>query len=59
VLAEEPICPCRREPSTIVDHIRPKSQGGTDERSNLRGIGARCHAEKTAREGLTAQGLRR
>lgn len=33
-----------------VDHIRPKSQGGTDDESNLECICPDCHRDKTARE---------
>jgi 5-methylcytosine-specific restriction enzyme A len=57
VLAEEPCCrPClaqgRTTPSTMVDHIIPKAAGGTDARSNLRGICRACHAAKTGRDRL-------
>lgn len=34
-------------PATQVDHIVPKAKGGTDERSNLQPLCARCHADKT------------
>ncbi|MBC7618294.1 MAG: HNH endonuclease [Candidatus Saccharibacteria bacterium] len=34
-----------------VDHIKPKSQGGTDDLDNLQGICKAHHATKTAREG--------
>lgn len=55
VLSEEPLCrACLAEgrlmPSTDVDHIVPKSQGGTDDRSNLQGLCHKCHSRKTARE---------
>ena len=33
-----------------VDHIIPKSQGGTDEPENLEAICIPCHTEKTTRE---------
>lgn len=33
-----------------VDHIKPLSQGGTDDPSNLRAMNRDCHAEKTKRE---------
>ncbi len=33
--------------ATSVDHIRPKSQGGTDDMTNLQAICHRCHARKT------------
>ena len=35
---------------TEVDHIVPKSQGGTDDPANLCAICADCHREKTQRE---------
>ena len=38
-------------PATQVDHIKPKSKGGTDESNNLQAICVKCHREKTAREG--------
>jgi 5-methylcytosine-specific restriction protein A len=51
VLAEERYCSCGcGRPSTDVDHIVPKSRGGSDERANLRGVNALCHRAKTARE---------
>ena len=34
-----------------VDHIISKSQGGTDDDSNLQSLCVACHREKTAREG--------
>ena len=37
-------------PSTEVDHITPKREGGSDAPSNLAGVCARCHGAKTARE---------
>lgn len=55
VLAEEPVCRyCRKAPSTQVDHVTPKSKGGTDDRSNLAGTCKRCHETKSAREGQQA-----
>jgi 5-methylcytosine-specific restriction enzyme A len=36
--------------ATDVDHITPKSQGGTDHPSNLRSLCKRCHRAKTERE---------
>lgn len=51
VLAEEPICRiCGHNPSTCVDHIIPRSQGGSDYRENLQGLCERCHNRKTATE---------
>lgn len=37
-------------PATEVDHIIPKSQGGTDEDDNLQSICIPCHRHKTATE---------
>ncbi|AGT09974.1 HNH nuclease [Paracoccus aminophilus JCM 7686] len=39
-----------------VDHIVPKSKGGTDDLDNLQSLCRPCHAAKTAREGSAAQG---
>lgn len=39
-----------------VDHIKPKTDGGTDDMKNLQAICKACHAEKTQREAKTAQG---
>jgi 5-methylcytosine-specific restriction protein A len=60
VLAEEPLCGLceaegRVEPSTMVDHIKPKAQGGTDARENLRGICKRHHASKSGAEGQASR----
>jgi RNA-directed DNA polymerase len=33
-----------------VDHIRPKSEGGTDQFENLQPIHRHCHHVKTARD---------
>ena len=46
--------PCRRGgQSTVakmVDHIKPKAKGGTDDPGNLQSICAPCHLDKTLRE---------
>lgn len=52
VLREEPTCRSCGEPSTTVDHIIPRTQGGGDERSNLQALCKRCHGNKTQRESL-------
>lgn len=64
VLAEEPLCrmclamePPRYTPSTIADHITPKAEGGSDERSNYQGACDSCSKRKTGRE--SARGRRR
>jgi 5-methylcytosine-specific restriction protein A len=36
--------------ATQVDHIVPKSKGGTDAMENLQSIAADCHADKTLAE---------
>lgn len=57
VLREEPWCRrCSDEGklvrSTQVDHIKPRAQGGTDTRSNLQGLCASHHSEKTMRQSV-------
>jgi len=36
--------------ATQVDHIKPKSKGGTDDNANLQSLCNRCHLRKTAAE---------
>jgi 5-methylcytosine-specific restriction protein A len=48
VLKEERTCRLCRAPANHVDHIRPRARGGTDDRSNLRALCARCHHKVTA-----------
>lgn len=43
-------------PGTEVDHVKPKSQGGTDDDANLQAICHPCHQAKTAREGHARTG---
>lgn len=55
VLAEEPLCRAclargRTTPAEHVDHITPKAEGGTDERTNLQALCRGCHSRKTATE---------
>ena len=55
VLWDEPCCRlCLKagvtRASEVVDHIVPKAAGGTDERSNLRGLCRECHYRKTGRD---------
>lgn len=62
VLTEEPLCRAcatvdRVSATVIADHIVPKAEGGTDERSNYQGLCEPCHRRKTARE--AARGRRR
>lgn len=52
---DERLCqPClkadRVSVGTQVDHITPKSRGGTDDPANLQAICIECHKAKTARE---------
>lgn len=51
VLAEERGCRgwCG-QPATLVDHIVPLAEGGTDARENLQALCKRCHNIKTAAE---------
>ncbi|MDE1465644.1 HNH endonuclease signature motif containing protein [Spartinivicinus sp. A2-2] len=37
-------------PANIVDHIKPKSQGGNDALENLQAICRPCHQKKTDQE---------
>ena len=43
--------PCKEDGritvATMVDHIKPKAEGGTDDLENLRAICKVCHAKKT------------
>lgn len=57
ILADEPLCrACKAEGrvvlATDVDHIVPKSRGGTDVRSNLQPLCHECHSRKTMSEGI-------
>ncbi len=47
-LAANPFCFACGEPSTDVDHIVPKSLGGSDDEDNLQALCHRCHSRKTA-----------
>jgi 5-methylcytosine-specific restriction protein A len=49
VLARDPRCDCGG-PSEQADHIVPRSQGGSDDPSNLKGKCGGCHSRKTANE---------
>lgn len=50
-IAAHPICEmCGRRPTKEVDHIKPRSQGGSDGDGNLQGLCGWCHKSKTARE---------
>lgn len=50
ILHRDPICRiCKRAPSTDVDHIIPKREGGEDSAQNLQGVCHSCHSHKTGR----------
>jgi 5-methylcytosine-specific restriction protein A len=58
VLREEPLCRAclpRVTAASTVDHIVPKSEGGSDDRSNLRALCRECHARKSSAEGRRAR----
>lgn len=52
--------PCKRRgwltQATMVDHIVPKAEGGSDDDTNLQSICGDCHGEKTAAEAARARG---
>lgn len=55
-LASHPLCErCKRQgkitPAEEVHHMRPLSEGGTNDFSNLMALCTSCHSEITAREG--------
>lgn len=49
-LLNNPLCVMCGRPSTDVDHIIPKAQGGTDDIENLQALCHECHSRKTAQE---------
>jgi 5-methylcytosine-specific restriction protein A len=54
VLAEEAYCRhCGADghPSDHVDHLVPRSRGGTNDRANLQRLCHACHSRKTQAEG--------
>ena len=51
VLKEEPYCrACGVRPSTTVDHIVSKAEGGSDRRENLRGMCEVCHGRRSRQQ---------
>lgn len=55
ILRGEPLCRLckadgRTTAATVVDHIRPLSDGGTDAMANLQPLCKACHDRKTMRE---------
>lgn len=60
ILQAEPLCrPCneagRVTAAAEVDHIVPRSRGGSSDRQNLQGICRSCHATKTSREAMAGR----
>jgi 5-methylcytosine-specific restriction protein A len=50
---DEPVCRmCKIRASRTVDHIVPKSRGGTDDRNNLQPLCLPCTAEKNKADRL-------
>lgn len=59
VLGGEPLCRIcaaggRVVEATVVDHILPLAQGGTDAMSNLQPLCTTCHNRKTMRESVSS-----
>jgi len=52
ILNRDPLCKADdcNKPSTDVDHIVPKRDGGRDDPANLQGLCHECHSRKTALE---------
>jgi len=50
VLARDPVCRTPRcgRPSSHVDHVTPRREGGSDDPLNLRGLCESCHNRRTA-----------
>jgi 5-methylcytosine-specific restriction enzyme A len=46
----------RPTPARQVDHVTPKTKGGTDDDANLQAICDECHKAKTTQEAAEAQG---
>lgn len=60
LFAERPLCAeCQRKGivklATQRDHIVPLAEGGTDDPSNIQGLCAECHRDKTLAEALRAR----
>jgi 5-methylcytosine-specific restriction protein A len=58
-LETEPMCRMCGRRATDVDHIVPRSKGGTDVSSNLQALCGPCHRTKTGREGSAALAAKR
>jgi 5-methylcytosine-specific restriction enzyme A len=50
VLRHYPYCVECGAKATDVDHVLPKTQGGSDDSTNLQPLCHACHSRKTARE---------
>ncbi|HYZ13760.1 MAG TPA: HNH endonuclease signature motif containing protein [Actinomycetota bacterium] len=59
VLLEEPRCRSCGGPSTEVDHVLARANGGTDDRANLAALCSACHAAKTVRDRTDARRRKR
>lgn len=55
VLREEPCCRLCGAPSTVVDHIIPRAEGGGEARDNLRGLCDACHTVVTGQQATRAR----
>ncbi len=51
ILVAYPRCAACGDHATMVDHIIPKKQGGTNDLSNLQPMCRSCHSSKSAKEG--------
>lgn len=58
VLRLEPACRQCGQPATQVDHITPKTLGGTDNIANLQPLCDNCHTAKTTTEAANARNIR-
>jgi 5-methylcytosine-specific restriction protein A len=53
VLRGSTVCSmCGQPGADEVDHIVPRSRGGSDDLTNLRPVHRACHASKSSREGV-------
>lgn len=52
VLRREPMCRSCGAAANEVDHIRPRSMGGTDDLDNLQPLCKPCHSRKTLKESV-------
>lgn len=50
---------CGGEGVCEVDHVVPRSRGGSDHPDNLRGVCRSCHARKSSAEGHAAKARKR